>query len=155
MSAADAVQAFARRMHFALVAMTGHPHTAQELAVTQAAVDSLAAEYRSMHALLFERLSVVLQAMEHGVVQVAIEPEAVEAAVELALRLDDATQRRTAWLCERGEPSEYLTVEHPGRFGWTLDPGRALRLASQADAEALAAVVPDCWRVSEHVWGVR
>ena len=57
-----------------------------------------------------------------------------------------------AWLCENGEVSpSYITVEY-GCLTWTKDPLKALRLARRADAEMIAEICDDVWRVAEHMW---
>lgn len=57
-----------------------------------------------------------------------------------------------AWLCEDGSVTpSYITVSD-GHLTWTTDSLKALRLARRADAEMIAEIVDDCWRVVEHMW---
>jgi len=68
----------------------------------------------------------------------------------------DSTQEtkpdELAWLCENGEvqPS-YITVEN-GMLVWTKDHLKALRLSRRDDAEMIAEICEDVWRVVEHMW---
>jgi hypothetical protein len=58
----------------------------------------------------------------------------------------------TGWLCEDGSVTpSYITVVD-GHLVWTTDSLKALRLARRADAEMIAEIVDDCWRVAEHMW---
>lgn len=66
-----------------------------------------------------------------------------------------AEQPQIAWLCERGGngPNRYVCIDPSGFFDWTEDVNKALRLCRREDADAVAAIVDDCWRVAEHQWG--
>lgn len=72
-----------------------------------------------------------------------------------ALQLEAREEQQTAWLCERGGdgPTRYVCVDPSGFFDWTEDVNKALRLCRREDADAVAAIVDDCWRVAEHRWG--
>jgi len=72
-----------------------------------------------------------------------------------AAETHDRVESETGWLLERNitpEGPEYLTVD-VGRFGWTTDNLKALRLARREDADALAEIIDDCQHVREHQWG--
>jgi hypothetical protein len=62
----------------------------------------------------------------------------------------------TAWLLEgeldeRTSQQTYICVDG-GILAWTTDPNKALRLSRRADADALAELCDNCWRVTEHMW---
>jgi hypothetical protein len=57
---------------------------------------------------------------------------------------------QTGWLLERGA-TEYIGVIE-GFLQWTSDPNKALRLCRREDADALAELVDDCEKISEHMW---
>jgi len=58
----------------------------------------------------------------------------------------------TGWLLENGEVTPKYIGVIDGALRWTDDSLKALRLARRADAEALAEIVDDCWRITEHMW---
>lgn len=57
------------------------------------------------------------------------------------------------WLLERNHngATQYIGVID-GLLGWTLDPGKALRLARREDGDALATICKDAESVFEHMW---
>jgi hypothetical protein len=60
----------------------------------------------------------------------------------------------SGWLLEgemRPEGQTYIGVVDQ-LLGWTTDPNKALRLSRREDADALAELCDDCWKVAEHCW---
>jgi hypothetical protein len=60
----------------------------------------------------------------------------------------------SGWLLEgemRPEGQTYIGVVDQ-LLGWITDPNKAIRLSRREDADALAELVDDCWKVSEHCW---
>lgn len=89
---------------------------------------------------------------------IAAAPRAFALLRQLCDRLEALQKESThenAWLCERGDngPTRYVCIDPLGFFDWTEDVNKALRLCRREDADAVATIVDDCWRVSEHRWG--
>jgi hypothetical protein len=68
--------------------------------------------------------------------------------------MTDQMKDEVGWLLENGEVTPQYIGVIDGALRWTDDNLKALRLARRADAEALAEIVDDCWRIVEHTWPV-
>lgn len=63
-------------------------------------------------------------------------------------------QTETGWLCERShEGSPQWLCVLSGCFNWTPDRLKAIRFARREDAEQIAEIVEDVYRITEHQWG--